>query len=71
MKWLLVLSVLIGDYLNVQKRWQGFLFWIVTDGALGYMSFQEGKYEESTVFLLYLVFAILGIYKWKFKKYVS
>jgi nicotinamide riboside transporter PnuC len=66
MKWPLVLCVLLGDYLNVCKKWQGFLLWIICDGSFCYINASQGDYEEAFVFAFYTIFAIIGIIKWKF-----
>ncbi len=65
MEWLLVLCVMIGDYLNVYKKWQGFIFWLITDTTYGIINVIAGEYAESCVFFLYTLFECIGIYKWK------
>lgn len=65
MKWLLVFLILIGDFLNIKKKWQGFIFWILVDGILSYENFRSENYVESVVFGLYVVFAIYGVAVWR------
>ena len=68
MTWILVICVMIGDYLNIKKKWHGFIFWIITDGTFAVINFRQGENAEACVFAMYTIFAIYGIYAWKIKK---
>lgn len=65
MKWLFVLFSLIGDYLNIQKHWQGFLFWMACDIYFASYNFFQGEYAEMALFTIYLFFAMYGLWAWK------
>jgi len=64
MKWLFVISVLLGDYLIIQKNRIGFLIWILGDGFFSISSLQEGRYEESAVFAFYSILGYVGFKRW-------
>jgi len=65
MKWLLVILVIFGDYLNVRKDWRGFIFWILADGSLCIVNLCDGDFAQASVFGLYAFFATWGILKWR------
>jgi hypothetical protein len=65
MKWLLVLSFLIGAYLNCMRDWRGLIFWIVTDSTFCVKCALDGGYAEACIFGLYALFASLGLYVWR------
>lgn len=65
MKWLFVLSSLIGNYLNIRKNIWCFAFWIICDGYFAYHNIIIAEYEEAVLFIIYGLFAIWGFYCWR------
>ncbi len=65
MKWLLVIFSILGDYLLVKKHWLGFVGWIICDVYFCYYNFSQGEYPEASLFLIYMIFAVYGIYEWR------
>jgi hypothetical protein len=65
MKWFLVLMVLIGDYLVVQKKRSGFLIWILVDGYFTFNNLFECDYAQAAVFGLYVIMGFYGLSAWK------
>lgn len=65
MSWLLVLMVLIGDFLIVKKNRIGFYIWIFVDGFFSFSNFLNADYIQSSIFGLYVIMGIYGLYAWK------
>jgi nicotinamide riboside transporter PnuC len=60
-----VFCSLIGDYLNVKKKWTGFLFWLACDIYFLIYNFNKEEYAQACLFTIYMFFALWGIYSWK------
>lgn len=65
MRWMFVLMVLIGDYLVVKKNRIGFLIWIIVDGYFSLSNLFEMDYIQSSIFGMYVIMGIYGLYSWK------
>lgn len=57
--------VLIGDYLVVKKNRIGFLIWIIVDGYFSLSNLFEMDYIQSSIFGMYVIMGIYGLYSWK------
>ena len=57
--------VLIGDYLIVKKNRIGFIIWIIADGYFSLSNFFDMDYVEASIFGMYVVMGIYGLYSWK------
>lgn len=68
MTWIIVTIALIGTVLNAQRKWQGFLFWFVSNGYLCTYNAIIGEYAQSSLFGAYLLLTVYGIHNWKKKE---
>lgn len=68
MKWIFVFLVLIGDYLVVKKIRFGFYLWVLVDGYFSICHFLQNDYVEASVFGLYAIMGLYGLYLWKSKE---
>ena len=65
--WLLTILSLIGVVLNTHQDRRCFYIWIVTNTSWAAIDFYKGIYAQTTMFILYLLLSIWGLYKWKHK----
>ena len=65
MEWILVVCVITGAYFNIKKDWRGFILWIIADSVFCLKNLADGAYAESACFLLYVLFAIMGMIAWR------
>ena len=68
MTWIIVTIALIGTILNARQKWQGFLFWFVSNGWLCVYNATISEYAQSSLFGAYLLLTVYGIYCWKKKE---
>ncbi len=64
MTWIMVLMVLIGDILIIEKMYHGFYIWVFVDGYFAISNFVNKDYVQGTVFLLYAIMGLYGLYQW-------
>jgi nicotinamide riboside transporter PnuC len=65
--WLLTILSLIGVVLNTHQDRRCFYIWIVTNTSWAAVDFYKGIYAQATMFILYLLLSVWGLYKWKHK----
>jgi nicotinamide riboside transporter PnuC len=65
--WLLTILSLIGVILNTHQDRRCFYIWIVTNTSWAAVDFYKGIYAQGTMFILYLLLSIWGLYKWRHK----
>lgn len=65
--WLLTILSLIGVVLNTHQDRRCFYIWIVTNSSWAAVDFYKGIYAQGTMFVLYLLLSIWGLYKWQHK----
>lgn len=65
MKWIFVFLVLIGDLLIIKKNRIGFYIWIFVDGYFSIINIQINNFIEASIFGLYAIMGIYGLYIWK------
>ncbi len=56
---------LVGMWMLSQKYWQQWLFWLVSEPILAYIYFTTGYTVSAVMYVVYEVFVILGIIRWK------
>ena len=63
-EWTLTILSIIGTWFNLQKRVAGWIIWTISN--IGWViSFTiKGLFAEATLFTVYLVLSIYGIFKW-------
>ena len=65
--WLLTILSVIGVVLNAHQDRRCFYIWMVTNSSWAVVDFYKGIYAQGTMFILYLLLSIWGLYKWKHK----
>jgi nicotinamide riboside transporter PnuC len=64
-EWLLTALSIIGTLYNLQKRAAGWIIWTISNAGW-IMSFtMKGLPAEATLFSVYLVLSVYGIFKWR------
>ena len=56
---------IVGMWMLSQKYWQQWLFWLVSEPILAYIYFATGYTASAVMYLVYEVFCILGIVRWR------
>ncbi|MHC4397793.1 MAG: nicotinamide mononucleotide transporter [Planctomycetota bacterium] len=59
---------LIGVVLNVRRRWEGFLFWLISNAWWCWHNYKIGEYEQGILFGIFWLLSLYGIYSWKRKE---
>lgn len=63
-EWLLTALSIIGTLYNLQKRAAGWIIWTISNAGW-IMSFtMKGLLAEATLFSVYLILSVYGIFKW-------
>lgn len=65
MDWLIVVIALIGVVLNVRRKWQGFLLWLISNAWWCWHNLVIGEYAQALLFGVFWGLSIYGIYNWK------
>lgn len=60
---------IIGVVLNIKKKTECFVVWLVTNASWTVYDFSIGAYAQSFLFFIYTVLAIYGLYEWRKKKW--
>ena len=66
-KWIVTILSLTGVILNIKKKRLCFYIWAGTNFSWMVVDWIEGIYAQSTLFAVYFILAIWGIYEWKIK----
>jgi nicotinamide mononucleotide transporter len=56
---------IVGMWMLSQKYWQQWLFWLVSEPILAYIYFATGYTASAVMYVIYEVFVIMGIIRWK------
>lgn len=56
---------IVGMWMLSQKYWQQWLFWLVSEPILAYIYFSTGYTASAVMYVVYEVFVLLGIIRWK------
>lgn len=62
--WSLTAISLYGAYLNVRKKWMGFLLWAIVDVLWAIYDWYIGEYAQAFLFLCYFYLAAWGLKSW-------
>ncbi len=64
LEWILTGLSILGTWFNIQKKVAGWIVWTISN--IGWIvSFSlKGMIAEATLFSVYLVLSIYGVYKW-------
>lgn len=66
--WIVTGLSIIGVILNIYKRKECFIIWIITNVLWCLYDFHIEAHAQSGLFLIYLILAIAGLIKWNCKK---
>lgn len=56
---------IVGMFMVSQKWWQQWICWMVVNPLMVYLFFVSGNYASAILYVIFCVFCILGIIKWK------
>lgn len=56
---------IVGMWMLSQKYWEQWLFWLVSEPILAYIYFATGYTASAVMYIIYEVFVIMGIIRWK------
>lgn len=68
LSWIMSAAALIGTVINAEQNKFGFVFWIVSNLYMVIRFAVIGEYAQMTLFFIYFLLAIRGIYAWSKKE---
>lgn len=68
LSWIMSAIALAGTILNAEKNIFGFMFWVVSNLYMVIRFWVIGEYAQMTLFFVYFLLAIRGIYVWSKRK---
>ena len=68
LSWVMSVIALTGTIINAEKNKYGFLFWIVSNLYMVVRFAIIGEYAQMTLFFIYFLLAIRGLFVWSRKK---
>ncbi len=54
-----------GMWMLSQKWWQQWICWLIAEPLMIYLFIQSGNYASAALYVVFEVFCILGIFRWK------
>lgn len=64
---MIVVVALLGVYLNARRKWQGFLFWLVSNAWWCWHNVTIGEHPQAVLFAIFWLVTLYGIYQWRKK----
>ena len=68
LSWVMSAIALCGTVLNAEKNILGFTFWVVSNLYMVVRFWVIGEYAQMTLFFIYFLLAIRGVYVWSKRK---
>ena len=68
LSWFMSAVALTGTIINAERNKYGFLFWIVSNLYMVIRFLIIGAYAQMTLFFIYFLLAIRGIFSWSLKE---
>lgn len=68
LSWIMSAVALIGTIINAEKNKYGFVFWMVSNLYMTIRFAVIGEFAQMTLFFIYFLLAIRGIFVWSRKK---
>ena len=65
MTWLIVTIALVGIFLNARGKWQGFLFWLISNAYWCWHNLTIGEYAQAVLFAGFFFLSAYGISLWR------
>ncbi len=59
---------LIGTIINARANKWGFVLWTISNLYMAYINYRAGLYAIGTLFVIYFLLAIYGLYNWSKKE---
>lgn len=66
--WFFAIIALTGAFLNVRGKWQGFLFWLISNAWWCWYNFNSDEYAQALLFGLFWFLSLYGIFQWRKKQ---
>jgi nicotinamide riboside transporter PnuC len=66
--WIMSAVALSGTFMNAERNKWGFVFWLVSNLYMTIRFFVIGEYAQSTLFFIYFILAIRGLFSWTKKE---
>ena len=63
--WLLTALSLVGVVLNIKHHRSCFYIWAVTNACWAGVDWYKGVYAQATLFAVYFVLALYGMWEWR------
>ena len=64
LSWTMSAVALAGTFMNAERNKFGFYFWLTSNLYMTIRFFVIGEYAQSTLFFIYFILAISGIFSW-------
>lgn len=71
LSWVMSAIALAGTFMNAERNKYGFYFWAVSNLYMTIRFFVIGEYAQSTLFFIYFILAIRGIFAWTKKEKIE
>src|SRR5574341_1892992 len=68
--WGLTILSLIGTVMNVRKMRCCFYIWAFTNAVWTIHNYSVKEFQQASLFFIYFILALWGIYEWRIRKYV-
>jgi nicotinamide riboside transporter PnuC len=68
LSWVMSAIALAGTFMNAERNKWGFVFWLVSNLYMTVRFFVIGEYAQSTLFFVYFILAIRGLFSWTKKE---
>ena len=62
--WIMSIIALIGTIINARANKWGFVLWTISNLYMAYINYRAGLYAIGTLFVIYFLLAIYGLYHW-------
>ena len=69
--WGLMILSLIGTVMNIKKMHCCFYIWAFTNAIWTLHNYSVKEFQQASLFFIYFVLALWGIYEWRARKCVS
>jgi len=71
LSWIMCAVALTGTIINAERNKYGFAFWVVSNLYMVIRFAVIGEFAQSTLFFIYFLLAIRGLYSWSKKEKVK
>ena len=71
LSWIMCAVALTGTIINAERNKYGFAFWVISNLYMVIRFAVIGEFAQSTLFFIYFLLAIRGLYSWSKKEKVK